>query len=263
MSGSGNDFIIIDNRTPVIEQDLKRDFVKKVCAPKSSVGADGVIFIENSDKVDYRWDFYNSDGSSAEMCGNGGRCVARYAVEHNIAPEKHSFETLAGVIGAEVKGPVVKVKLTAPGNLQRGLEVKFDGATYQVDSINTGVPHAIVFSNNVDAEDIGAIGSGIRHHSVFAPAGANVNLVEKKGGHAIKIRTFERGVEGETLACGTGAVAAAIVAFSDNQVTSPVEVETRGGEILKVYFETSNGSVIEAWLEGLTKITFEGTIVEL
>ena len=263
MSGSGNDFVIIDNRVPVIDPEIKRDFVRKVCALKSSVGADGVIFIEDSDKADFGWDFYNSDGSSAEMCGNGGRCVARYAFEKGIAPANHSFETVAGIITAEVSGPMVKVKLTAPKDLRQGLRVEFDGSSYEVASLNTGVPHAIIFSNDVDAEDIQEIGRGVRHHSIFAPAGTNVNLVEKKGERSLKIRTYERGIEDETLACGTGAVASAILASCDDLVTSPVDVETRGGEILKVYFEKSNGGGFSAWLEGLTKIAFEGTIVEL
>jgi diaminopimelate epimerase len=136
MSGSGNDFVIIDNREPVLDPETKRDFVKKVCQLKNSVGADGVIFIENSDKAAYKWDFYNSDGSSAEMCGNGGRCVARYAFEKGIAPQTHSFETVAGIIEAEVNGPVVKVKLTHPENLQNDLEVAFDGQQYQVDTVS-------------------------------------------------------------------------------------------------------------------------------
>lgn len=263
MSGSGNDFVIIDNRTPVLDPGTKRDFVKKVCSPKSSVGADGVIFLENSDKADYGWDFYNADGSSAEMCGNGGRCVARYAFEKGIAPQNHSFDTVAGIIEAEVNGPMVKVKLTRPENLQNEIDVAFDGLQYQIDSLNTGVPHAIVFSEDVDSEDIQKIGSGIRYHSVFAPAGTNVNLVEKQNGNALKIRTYERGVEGETLACGTGAVASAIIASRKYKIESPVSVETRGGEILKVHIEPSNGSLPGVYLEGLTKITFEGQLVEL
>ena len=263
MSGSGNDFVIIDNREPVLDPETKRDFVKKVCQLKNSVGADGVIFVENSDKAAYKWDFYNSDGSSAEMCGNGGRCVARYAFEKGIAPQTHSFETVAGIIEAEVNGPVVKVKLTHPENLQNDLEVAFDGQQYQVDSLNTGVPHAIVFSEDVDSEDINAIGSGIRYHSVFAPAGTNVDLVEKKNGNALKVRTYERGVEGETLACGTGVVASAIIASHKFKIESPVDVETRGGEILKVHIEPTNGSLPVVYLEGLTRITFEGQLVEL
>jgi len=263
MSGSGNDFVIIDNRQPVLDPETKRDFVQKVCHPKSSVGADGVIFIENSGNADYKWDFYNSDGSSAEMCGNGGRCVARYAFEKGIAPQNHSFETVAGIIEAEVNGPMVKVKLTRPENLQNNLEVAFDGLKYQVDSLNTGVPHAIVFSEDVDGEDVQKIGAGIRYHSVFAPAGTNVDLVEKKEGGALKVRTYERGVEGETLACGTGVVASAIIASHKFKIESPVHVETRGGEVLKVHIEPANGSLPVVYLEGLTKITFEGQLVEL
>lgn len=262
MSGSGNDFVVIDNRSPVIPDDRKRDFVKKVCEPKSSVGADGVIFIEDSDTVDYKWDFYNNDGSSAEMCGNGGRCVARYAVEKGIAGTQHSFETTAGVISAEVDGPMVKVKLTEPEGLRKNIEINFDGQQYAVDYLNTGVPHAIVFSENVDEEDVQAIGRNIRYHEVFAPAGTNVDIVEKTDG-GLKVRTYERGVEGETLACGTGCVASAILASQRFEIESPVPVTTRGGEILKVHIEQANGDMPAVYLEGMTKITFEGHIVEL
>ena len=263
MSGSGNDFVIIDNRDGRVPDDIKRDFVRKVCTPKSSVGADGVIFIEPSGTVDYKWDFYNSDGSSAEMCGNGGRCVARYAYERGIAPARHAFETTAGVIEAEVKGPVVKVKLTPPSGFREGLTVSFDGMDYRVDHINTGVPHAIVFSDNVETEDVQTIGRRIRFHEVFAPAGTNVDLVQKKDGNGLKVRTYERGVEDETLACGTGCVASALVAARRFELPSPVEVETRGGEILKVHIEPANGGEPDVYLEGLTKIAFEGRIVEL
>lgn len=263
MSGSGNDFVIVDNRDSRVAEDIKRDLARKVCAPKTSVGADGLIFIENSGKADYKWDFYNSDGSSAEMCGNGGRCVARYAFEKGIAPSNHSFETLAGVIRAEVQGPMVKVKLTPPGNHRQGLEVVFNGSTYQVESINTGVPHAIVFSADVDAEDVDSLGRAIRYHEVFAPAGANVNLVQKQEKGTLKVRTYERGVEGETLACGTGCVASALIASRRFKLPSPVTVETRGGETLKIHIDPRNGGEPDVCLEGLTKITFDGRILEL
>lgn len=263
MSGSGNDFIIIDNRADIVDKISKRDFVRKVCAPKTSIGADGVIFVEKSDKADFRWDFYNADGSSAEMCGNGGRCVARYAYEKKIAPSKMTFETIAGIIHAEVNGRNVKVKLTSPKNLRRNVDVALEGITYSVDSINTGVPHAVIFSPDVDKEDVHNIGRGVRYHSVFAPAGTNVNLVQKKDGHSLKVRTYERGVEGETLACGTGVVASAILASCRKEVEPPVQVETRGGEVLQVFFQPGNEDFAEVYLEGLTKTTFEGTIIEL
>lgn len=263
MSGSGNDFIVIDNRVTVVQDDNKREFARKACAVKTSVGADGVIFIENSDKADFRWDFYNADGSSAEMCGNGGRCVARYAFERGIAPRELTFETTAGIISAVVDGVMVRIKLTAPKDLKQAVNVELDGVQYSVDSLNTGVPHAIVYSDDVSAMDVCKIGRGIRRHAAFAPAGTNVDFVQKTGDRSLKVRTYERGVEDETLACGTGVVASVLLACKKGIVSAPVEVETQGGETLKVDFQSGNGSFGDVYLEGLSKITFEGTIVEL
>ena len=240
MSGSGNDFIIIDNRVPVMDNSKKVDFVKRVCDRKMSVGADGVIFVENSDKADIKWDFYNDDGSSAEMCGNGGRCVARYAVEKGITSDALTLETVAGVIAAKVSGASVRVKLTAPENLKQDIVAELNGAQYTIDSLNTGVPHAIIYSDNVENVNVKEVGNGIRFHDVFAPSGTNV--------------------EDETLACGTGTVASALLSSYKNLVKPPVKVETRGGEILKVDFDPANGS--DVYLEGLTRISFEGTLGE-
>ncbi len=265
MSGSGNDFIVVDNRVPVIDDGKKFDFVRRVCDRKMSIGADGVIFVENSDKADIKWDFYNEDGSSAEMCGNGGRCVARYAVERNIAPAKMTLETMAGIIGAEVNGAIVKVKLTAPENLKQDIALALNGTEYRVDSLNTGVPHAIIYSDNVENVNVRETGHGIRCHDSFAPTGTNVDFVEKVGDRALKIRTYERGVEDETLACGTGVVASALLSHYKNMVQPPVEVETRGGDILKVDFEATDddaGKSSVVYLEGPTRIAFEGTLAE-
>ena len=265
MSGSGNDFIIIDNRMQVIDDSKKVDFVKRVCDRKMSIGADGAIFVENSDSADIKWDFYNDDGSSAEMCGNGGRCVARYAVEKGFAPLELTLETVAGIIGARVDGDNVRIKLTTPKNLKQNLDVALNRTRYKIDSLNTGVPHAIIYSDNVEENNVKEVGNGIRFHAAFAPSGTNVNFVEKVGDHDLKIRTYERGVENETLACGTGTVASAILSFYKNLVKPPVKVETRGGEILKVDFDYTNetsGEVTEVYLEGLTRIAFEGTLCE-
>ena len=266
MSGSGNDFIIIDNRVPVIDDAKKVDFVRRVCNRKMSIGADGVIFVENSDCADIKWDFYNEDGSTAEMCGNGGRCLARYAVEKNMVPaHKMTLETLAGLIGAEVNGDSVKIKLTQPENFQQNIALALNGTEYQIDSLNTGVPHAIIYSDNIEDVNVKEAGHGIRFHETFAPAGTNVNFVQKVGDKALKIRTYERGVEDETLACGTGVVASALLASYKNLVQPPVAVETRGGDILKVDFASPNGEqgpVTEVYLEGPTRIAFEGTLGE-
>ena len=263
MSGSGNEFLIIDNREPVISDGQKREFVRKVCAQKTSVGADGVIFIENSEESDFKWDFYNSDGSSAEMCGNGGRCVARYAYEHKIAPRTMTFETTAGIIAAVVDGANIRVKLTSPQDLRKGIDVELNGVRYSIDSLNTGVPHAIIYADDVAGVDVCGVGRGIRFHQSFAPAGTNVDFVQKIGDDSLKIRTYERGVEGETLACGTGVVASALLAFEKGLVDAPVNVETLGGETLKVDFQNSNGTYGDVFLEGLTRVSFEGNIVEL
>ena len=236
MSGSGNDFIVIDNRKSMIKTSAKRDFVRKICVPKFSVGADGVIFVENSEKVDFKWDFYNADGSSAEMCGNGARCVAQYAYMKKISSEKISFETVAGIIEAEIKGSYVRVKLTAPKDLQRNIDIDINGTKFKVDRLNTGVPHAIVYSNDITNEDVRGIGQSIRAHPVFSPGGTNVDFVQKLGEDLLYVRTYERGVEDETLACGTGVVASALLASEANLVSPPVRVQTQGGEVLVVDF---------------------------
>ena len=265
MSGSGNDFIIIDNRESIIKDSAKRDFVSKVCVPKLSVGADGVIFVENSKKVDFKWDFYNDDGSSAEMCGNGGRCVARYAYEKNIASERMSFETIAGIVFAEVKESHVRIKLTPPKNLQTNLDIKLNGIKFKVDSLDTGVPHAVIYTEDIANEDVCGIGQGIRSHSAYAPAGTNVDFVQRQSENKLRIRTYERGVEAETLACGTGVVASALLASRLGLVKPPVFVETQGGEILTVDFKMTDGdeNFGEVFLEGSAKFVFEGTLVEI
>lgn len=266
MSGSGNDFIIIDNRESVIEDSAKRDFVIKICVPKLSVGADGVIFIENSHMADFKWDFYNADGSSAEMCGNGGRCVARYAYVKKIAPQNMSFETTAGIITADIKGSCVRIKLTTPKAMQRNFDVDLNGKTFKIDSLNTGVPHAIMYSDDIASENVLEIGRGIRSHSAFSPEGTNVDFVQKLGEDSLHVRTYERGVEDETLACGTGVVASALLASEANLVNPPVRVKTQGGEVLIVDFEKDNGAggeFKEIFLEGSAKIIFDGRVVEI
>ena len=260
MSGSGNDFVIIDNRKPIMDDSKKVDFVKRVCDRKMSVGADGVIFLEESYKADIKWDFYNDDGSSAEMCGNGGRCVARYAVEKKITSNELTLETDAGIIAAKVDGVNVRIMLTSPEKLKQDIIAELNGLQYKIDSLNTGVPHAIIYSDDIENVDVKEVGNGIRFHEVFAPSGTNVNFVEKVGEHDLKIRTYERGVEDETLACGTGTVASALLSSYKNLVKPPVKVETRGGEILKVDFDPSNES--DVFLEGLTRIAFEGVLKE-
>ncbi|BAT71861.1 diaminopimelate epimerase [Thermosulfidibacter takaii ABI70S6] len=252
LSGSGNDFIIIDNMDLKIDADSFVKLVPKICRRAISVGADGVILIEPSDRADFKWRFFNSDGSEAEMCGNGGRCAARFACEKGIAPQSMVFETLAGLIRAEVQGRLVKVQMTEPFGWVMDKRLEDLGVTYCF--VNTGVPHVVVFVEDLESMDVVGLGRKIRFHSQFQPAGTNVNFVTVKDGKVF-IRTYERGVEGETFACGTGATAAALIGIKKGLVVSPVEVVTRSGEVLKIYEDND-----KVFLEGLTRWIYDGVL---
>jgi diaminopimelate epimerase len=262
MSGSGNDFILIDHREPFLKEDRLKDFIRKVCRRRFSVGADGLILIEHSKKADFKWRFYNADGSEAEMCGNGGRCAARFAHLKGIASSSLRFETLAGILSAQVKGEKVKLEMTKPFGLKLDEVLLIDGKEEIFSSINTGVPHAVLFVEDLEGLDPVPLGRAIRFHSLFAPNGTNVNFVRVGKDSQLSIRTYERGVEDETLACGTGAVASALVAAFKGLVKSPVSIKTRGGEVLTVYYEIEGREVRRVFFEGEVHIIYEAEMWE-
>ncbi|MGA2192610.1 MAG: diaminopimelate epimerase [Nitrospirota bacterium] len=261
MHASGNDFILIDNRAGLLAGDLP-SFVRKVARRHFSVGADGVILIEPSSAADFRWRYFNADGSEVEMCGNGSRCAASFAYMKGISGRSLSFETMAGVIRAEVKDGSVKVQLTRPKDYKESLKVKIDGRELAASFINTGVPHVVYFVEDVEAADVQGIGAATRHHELFAPAGTNADFVQVTGRNSLRVRTYERGVEGETLACGTGATASALVAGAKGMVDSPVRLVTRGGNVLTVYFDWDGAGFDDVYLEGDAVPVFEGIIGE-
>ena len=263
MSGTGNDFIIIDHRKQLLDQDEFSSFAKAVCRRKFSAGADGLILIEDSDDADFRWHFYNGDGSVAEMCGNGARCAARFACEKKIAPAAMCFLTIAGEIRAEVREDSVKLAMTSPVGLALDQQVELDGGWQTVHSINTGVPHAVLFVEDGNKAPVVEWGRHIRFHDLYQPAGTNVNFVQMLGPDSLHVRTYERGVEDETLACGTGAVASAIIAGLLDQVESPVTVTTSGGEQLIIYFSIQNrfsAEITDVFLEGPAHFVYEGQL---
>lgn len=262
MSGSGNDFILIDNRADELAVPNLIDFVETLCARKGSVGADGLILIEKSDRADFRWRFFNADGSEVEMCGNGGRCAARFAFLKNIAPARMSFETVAGIIDATVSGETVKLRLTDPRNLIATDELKTESGPLAVSSINTGVPHVVHFVDDLEGFDVFGTGRLIRYHEHYQPAGTNANFTRVIDGHTLQVRTYERGVEDETLACGTGSVATALIAACKGLVSSPVEVIVRSGERLKIYFEETEQGYANVYLEGGAKIIYQASLWE-
>jgi len=270
MSGTGNDFIIIDNRTPLIAEPDQSDFARLVCRRKFSVGADGLILIENSETADFRWQFYNADGSRAEMCGNGARCAARFAFEKKIAPAAMRFATTAGEIEATVvgeKGESIKIRLTAPEDLRLNIPMSLGNVEQTLHFINTGVPHTVVLVNDAGGVPVADWGRVIRFHETFQPAGTNANFAQVISNDTLMVRTYERGVEGETMACGTGAVASALVVALLEQATPPVTVITSGGEELTIHFsitgdENNRQLDLEAgiFLEGPAHVIYEGQL---
>jgi diaminopimelate epimerase len=260
MSGAGNDFIIIDNRNQIVADKDLSGFIASICRRKMSAGADGLILIEASDKFDFRWRFFNSDGSKAEMCGNGARCAARFAHVTGIAGSTLSFETEAGVLSAQINEDRVKVKMPDPSDLKLAYPLKLSNRSLEISSINTGVPHAVVMVEQVADVDVVTLGREIRLHQTFAPAGTNANFVQRSKGNAIEIRTYERGVEDETLACGTGAIAGAIISASRFKMNSPVDVKTRSGEYLTIYFSAKDGQFDDIYMEGGARIIYSGEL---
>jgi len=260
MSGSGNDFILIDNRSHGLEESKIAAFIAGICRRRLSVGADGVILIEGSASADFRWRFFNSDASPAEMCGNGARCAARFAFLEGICAEQLCFETGVGLVEARVEGVRVRVKMTDPQDLRAGLRIDLASGPLAVSSINTGVPHVVVPVDGIEGVDVAGRGREIRRHPQFAPAGTNVTFVCRDPGGGIAIRTYERGVEGETLACGTGAVAGALVAASEFGLESPMRVRTAGGEPLTVYFARRDGRFHDVYQEGEARLIYRGLL---
>ena len=259
MNGAGNDFVMLDNRAGDIE--LSAEQVARICDRHRGVGADGILLLEKSTNgADFRMRYYNSDGGEAEMCGNGARCFARFAHEVARAPEKISFETPAGIIGAQLDGDSVTLSMSDPTDMRLNMPLQIDGEETVVHYINSGVPHVVVPVSRVDVVHVSTQGAAIRRHKMFSPKGANVNFLEKRGPRNIAIRTYERGVENETLACGTGVVASALIFGATENVDGPIGVLVRGGDELTVGFERDGKSFANVTLAGPAEFVFEGMI---
>jgi diaminopimelate epimerase len=263
MSGLGNDFIVVDDRNGALAGLDPSFLARKLCAPRVSIGADELMVIESSrGEGDFFMRTFNPDGAEVKMCGNASRCVARYAFAHGIAPARMLIGTLGGPVGAVVEGERVRVGLSVTAGPRRGIALKVSGRSLVADWLEiSGAPHAVVRVDGIMAASDGLVrelGSGIRHDPAF-PGGVNVNLVEAPAGGVIAQRTYERGIEGETLACGTGATASALVAALDGLVASPVLVRMRGGD-LDISFALGGASFSEVWLGGGVRFVAEGLI---
>ena len=259
MNGAGNDFVMIDNRAGDVR--LSAEQIAKICDRHRGIGADGILLIEPAtNSADFRMRYYNSDGGEAEMCGNGARCFARFAERIAGVGKNLSFETPAGVIAAHLHGELVTLTMSEPTDLQLNVTLALGYETRNIHFINTGVPHVVVPVVNIEEVEVPREGVAIRRHEMFAPKGANVNFMERRGGNKIAIRTYERGVENETLACGTGVVASALIFGATETTDGPVGVLVRGGSELTVDFRRDGKRFTDVTLTGPAEFAFEGTI---
>ncbi len=262
MNGAGNDFVVIDNRSLRIRR--RAALARHVCDRQRGVGADGLLLLEPSEKAAYRMRYYNADGSSGGMCGNGGRCIAAFAVSLGAARRTHRFEALGHVYAAEVQGNgQVRLRMKDPQAMRIGLSLRYGKNVLSIHTVDTGSPHAVVFlrKGKIASVDVTGIGRWLRMHSTFTPHGVNANFVERIGPKSLRMRTYERGVEAETLACGTGAVACSVVGAVALGLRSPISVHTRSGDILRVHFNRDGASFSNVVLEGPVALAYTGEIL--
>lgn len=260
MHGSGNDFVVIQLPVDSLPESDLAEFTRRVCRKGTGLGADGVIAIRPSAVADFHWHYINADGTNGDMCGNGAMVGARYAVDQQIAGEDSTFETAAGIIRAHVDGAEVSLQMVDAQYLGGGLT--FDalpGVTF--DHVMIGVPHVVGFVDDADGiNDLESVGRSIRNDAQVQPDGANVNIVHRIDESTIRMRTYERGVEAETLACGTGAVCSAVAAHRHGLVQQPVTVRVSSGMHLVVTWQEHGDHISDVRLSGTTRIVARGTI---
>ena len=256
MHGAGNDFILVDNRANKI--DLAGSQIAHLCNRHRGIGADGVILLElPANRTDFRMRYFNAGGGEDEMCGNGARCFARFANRVARATDKMSFETEASVISAEFKGRLVTLQMTEPTDLRLNVKLQVANETKTVHFINSGMPHVVIPVRKIDDVDLRREGAAIRYHKMFSPNGADVNFIVP---NKIAIRTYEPGVENETLACGTGSVASALIFAASENTSGPIHLIARDGDELQVGFEKAHGRFHNVTLTGPAEFVFEGQI---
>lgn len=259
MHGARNDFVLFDNRQGSFPA-ADRDFITHIAARHSGIGAEGVILIETSKTSDFRMTFFNPDGGEAEMCGNGARCAAQLAFELGVADEKMTIETGAGELRAQVLQKGIRLWMTPPMDWNLNGSLELNGRQLSYAFVNSGVPHVVMRTGDLHDVDVQEVGSAVRRHRDFAPAGTNVNFMQIMPGGELSVRTYERGVEAETLACGTGVTACGLVAAKNGWVTLPVDVQTLSGDLLVVGGDLTEDGVACVTLTGPAEPVFEGTI---
>ncbi len=265
IEGAGNDFVLIDNRDSRYNFSYS-DFAKIVCDRHRGVGADGLLVIKKSDTSDFKMRYLNADGSEGGMCGNGGRCIAKYMLAAS-GKQTTQFEALDYIYSAEIVDDQIRLQMKNPTDFRKDLIIKYDNYEFKIDYVNTGAPHAALFIedmpqvfNNFDEIEVYKIGRYIRHHELFSPAGTNVNFIRTIRRGEVQIRTYERGVENETLSCGTGSIASAILAAMRYNWDSPIKVLTRSKDTLVINFINTDNKITNVSIEGPANQVFTGTL---
>ena len=259
MHGASNDFVLVDDRAQTFPS-ADAAWIASIGERHTGVGCEGVILIQPSRTADFRMRFFNPDGSEVDMCGNGARCVARLAAEIGAAPQNMTIETVAGLLTAAVHADRVRLGMTEPKDWRIDQNLRVEGKTLPYHFVNSGVPHAVFFPEDLDRCEVQTLGRAVRYHAAFAPAGTNANFVRVTGPDAIRVRTYERGVEAETPACGTGIVASALIAARTGQVTAPVRVTAASGDVLVVDFQSVPAGMTNVSLEGPAVHVFQGVL---
>jgi diaminopimelate epimerase len=269
MSGSGNDFVVIDHRRALLADQQVVPFVRAVCRRGVGIGADGVVLIESAepgDDVDFRWRYLNADGSDGEMCGNGAMCAGRFALLNGIATSPTRFLTPSGVVTAEIDDPArpqVRITVSDPGPIRREY-VAVEERELELFALEVGVPHAVAIVDDAEAvadtSSFHRIGRTVRTHDTFAPTGTNLNVINRIDDRTLRMRTYERGVEAETLACGTGAIASALVGVRQRLVSPPVTVITSSGRPLTVRWSDIGDRATGVWLGGEARVIATGEL---
>ncbi|MGE5702896.1 MAG: diaminopimelate epimerase [Clostridia bacterium] len=266
MNGCGNDFIVIDNRTGIMNEIDLPSFVRRVCQRRVSLGADGVMLVEPSATADFTMRYFNADGSEGEMCGNGARCISRFAYLIGAAPASMCFQTLDGLYAAQIEDEGVSVRFPPLDldTVKLHQTSSFDGQTVTYHFTHVGVPHAVVFVEHADqmsVADVIQLGRAMRHDTSVFPHGSNVNFVEVLDPDTLRVRTYERGVEDETLACGSGSTASAIVSYLLGKVSSSVRVQVNGG-MLHIRFSQRGECMDDITLAGEARTIAVGELLE-
>lgn len=260
MHGAANDFIVVDDRAGVFPCE-NTEWLAAIMRRNTGIGSEGILLIQPSSQADFRMRFFNPDGGEVDMCGNGARCIARLAFELDVASQDMHFETLAGIVGANVSGEQVRLTMTPPTDWRLNQRLELEQGPLEYHFVNSGVPHVVVPVDSVADIDVMAVGAAIRYHADFAPDGTNVNFVEKTGPQQISLRTYERGVEAETPACGTGIVASGLIFGRAQLVEPPVTIHSAGGHELMVDFKLTESGADCVTLQGPAEHVFQGTIV--